>query len=72
MGIVPKQPLHPGRLTAERIAGPIVAANVGAEVPSQVGAPTVRWREWNRGLSLLAGLVLLATVFGLPDRLEAG
>ncbi len=50
----------------------MVVRNVGAEVPSQVGAPTVRWREWNRGLSLLAGLVLLATVFGLPDRLEAG
>lgn len=65
-------PANRGRLTAERIAGPIVVANVGAEVPSHPGAPTVRWRVWNRGLSLLAGLVLLATVFGLPDRLEAG
>lgn len=65
-------PAKRGRLTVEQIAGPMVVRNVGAEVPSQAGAPTVRWREWNRGLSLLAGLVLLATVFVLPDRLEAG
>lgn len=32
----------------------------------------MRRHRWLGGLKLFAGLVLLATMFGLPDRLEAG